>query len=197
MPRGGSRRPLPGPWCLAAAGWLAAAAQADCIDDAATRHGVNGIVLRAIGWHESRLRPDALARNRNGTWDVGAFQINTLHLARLAAAGIDVAALRDGCVSADVAAWHYAEQVRRFGNSWQAVGAYHSRTPSRSAWYANAIAAQLMRWRALPSGPLPFDPATTRSPQQADSPRPARAGPSDRSAAPSTLFDAGVPDPAE
>ena len=59
----------------------ATSARADCIDDAAARHAVNAVVLRAIGWHESRLRPDALARNRNGTWDVGAFQINTLHLA--------------------------------------------------------------------------------------------------------------------
>lgn len=144
----------------------AASARADCIDDAAARHGVNALVLRAIGWHESRLRPDALARNANGTWDIGAFQINSLHLARLAAAGIDIQALRDGCTSADVAAAHYAEQVRRDGNTWQAVGAYHSRTPSRSAWYANAIAAQLMRWGVMPRAPLPYDPAVTRSPHR-------------------------------
>lgn len=179
-------------WLLASAFGAAAAAtaRADCIDDAAARHGVNALVLRAIGWHESRLRPDALARNANGTWDIGAFQINSIHLARLAAAGIDLHALRDGCTSADVAASHYAEQVRRDGNTWQAVGAYHSRTPSRAAWYANAIAEQLMRWRVLPRAPLPFDPAFTRPPHP---PAPTRAGAASAPAldiVPLAVFDA-------
>src|SRR6218665_1337098 len=121
-------------------------ARADCIDEAALRHGVNGHVLRAIGWHESRLRPDAEALNRNGTRAIGAFQINGVPLPLLARRGVDARALRDGCVSSHVAAWHYARQVARHGNTWRAVGAYHSGTPARSAWYANAIATVLMRW---------------------------------------------------
>ncbi|WP_235582331.1 lytic transglycosylase domain-containing protein [Rhizobacter sp. Root1221] len=167
--------------CLAAT-----AAGADCIDQAAQHHGVNAHVLRAIGWHESRLRPDALARNRNGTWDIGAFQINSQHLAALARHGIDARALGDGCTSAFVAAWHYGRQVQRHGNTWRAVGAYHSHTPARSAWYANAIAGVLMGWQVLPRGALPFDPATTLSPRQ---PALAAAG---TAAAPVTLFDTGA-----
>lgn len=143
---------------------LAFAARADCIADAAARHRVNGDVLRAIGWQESRLQPAALGRNANGTRDLGAFQINSMHLPELARHGIGAAALADGCVSAEVAAWHYRRQVDQQGNTWAAIGAYHSRTPARAAWYANRIAAILMQWNVLPTGALPFATHDTRAP---------------------------------
>jgi len=156
---------------------LAAAAfpvRADCIDDAAAHHRVNASVLRAIGWQESRLQPAAVGRNANGSVDVGAFQINSIHLPELAGYGIARAALADGCVSADVAAWHYRRQIDLQGDSWQAVGAYHSRTTARAAWYANQIAAILMRWNVMPRGALPFPAAGTVAPGRAPLPTPSR-----------------------
>jgi hypothetical protein len=129
---------------------------ADCIADAAARQQVNADVLRAIGWHESRLQPAALGRNADGSVDLGAFQINSVHLPELARYGIDRAALADGCVCAEVAAWHYRRQIDLLGDNWQAIGSYHSHTPARAAWYANRIAAILMRWKVMPDGPLPF-----------------------------------------
>ena len=163
-------RSLPHPRSHAAAfacalAWsLPLATHADCIDDAASRHQVNAVVLRAIGWQESRLQPLALGHNTNGSIDVGAFQINSVHLSELGRYGIDRAALADGCTSAEVAAWHYRRQVERHGNSWRAVGAYHSGTPERAAWYANKIASILMRWNVLPTGALPFAPEAPRAP---------------------------------
>jgi Transglycosylase SLT domain len=139
-------------------------AHADCIADAAARHQVNADVLRAIGWQESRLQPAALGRNADGSVDMGAFQINSVHLAELARYGIDRAALADGCVCAEVAAWHYRRQVDLLGDSWQAVGGYHSHTPARAAWYANQIAAILMRWKVIPVGTLPFPVERARAP---------------------------------
>ncbi len=143
---------------------IARPARADCIDAAAARHQVNAQVLRAIGWQESRLQPTALGRNGNGSVDVGAFQINSVHLAELARHGIDRTMLADGCVGAEVAAWLYRRQVDLQGNGWQAVGAYHSHTAARAAWYANQIAAILMRWQVLPSGALPFAADRTLAP---------------------------------
>lgn len=151
---------------LVAALGFEGAAHADCIDQAAQHHGVNAQVLRAIGWHESRLRPQALGHNANGSVDIGAFQINSTHLGTLAAYGVTAQSLKDGCVSAYVGAWHYRRQVLAFGDTWQAVGAYHSRTPARSAWYANAVASVLMDWGVMPRGALPFDTATTLAPGQ-------------------------------
>ena len=139
-------------------------ARADCIDDAAARHGVNAFVLRAIGWHESRLQPAAVGRNANGSIDLGAFQINSVHWPELARHGIDRTALTDGCVGADVAAWHYRRQIELLGDGWAAVGAYHSRTAARAAGYANQIAAILMRWNVMPRGAPPFPPDRAPAP---------------------------------
>jgi len=130
-----------------------ASAQADCIDEAAARQHVNPFVLRAIGWQESRLQPAALGHNHNGSVDLGAFQINSVHLADLARYGIDARSLSDGCVSAYVAAWHYRHQVDLYGNTWVAVGAYHSRTPANNLRYANQIAAILRHWKVLDDAP--------------------------------------------
>ncbi len=150
----------------------ACGARADCIAAAAARHQVNAEVLRAIGWQESRLQPRALGHNADGSTDVGAFQINSAHLPELARLGIARAALDDGCVSADVAAWHYRRQIERDGNTWRAVGAYHSRTAARAAWYANRIAAILMQWQVMPAGPLPFPASPTLAPGAARQPLP-------------------------
>ena len=167
------------------------AAHADCIDDAAARHQVNAYVLRAIGWQESRLRPAAIGRNADGSVDVGAFQINSIHLAELARHGIDRAALTDGCVSADVAAWHYRRQIDRQGDGWQAVGAYHSRTAARAAWYANQIAAILMRWNVMPSGAPPFPADRTLAPGRPPPARPAATPAPLANVTPPVATDAG------
>jgi soluble lytic murein transglycosylase-like protein len=157
--------------------WFACArsAHADCIDAAAARHGVNPLVLRAIGWQESHLDTAAVGINVDGSTDLGAFQINSRHLPLLARFGIDATALRDGCTNAEVAAWHYRRMVDRHGNTWAAVGAYHSATPNRAAVYADRIAAILMRWSALPNGPLPSG-APAPSPPPPASPQPAATG---------------------
>jgi len=149
---------------------LAIAARADCIDDAAARHQVDGRVLRAIGWQESRLQPAALGHNADGSIDVGAFQINSVHFAELSRYGIDRSALADGCVSAEVAAWHYRRQVDLYGAGWRAVGAYHSQAAARAAWYANQIAVILMRWKVIAPGALPFPPARPQGPARVRGP---------------------------
>jgi hypothetical protein len=169
---------IPLPFALALALALATPrASADCIADAAARHHVNADVLRAIGWQESRLQPLALGHNANGSIDVGAFQINSIHLSELARYGVDQQALADGCVSADVAAWHYRRQVDLQGDTWLAVGAYHSRTSARAGWYANQVAAILMRWHVMPAGTLPFPADRTRAPDGPRSPLPPLAPP--------------------
>jgi hypothetical protein len=176
--------------------------RADCIEDAAVHHQVNAMVLRAIGWHESRLDPAAVGRNANGSVDIGAFQINSAHLPDLAQYGVTARLLADGCISAYVAAWHYRRQVDRLGNTWAAVGAYHSRTPARGAWYADRIAAILMSWGALPRAALPYPPSGTLAPGMPAAPsRPATAqawtgsnriddAPSNQPAQGTALFDA-------
>lgn len=114
-------------------------ARADCIDDAATYHHVNALVLRAIAQQESSFRSNIVTRNTNGSVDIGMFGTNSIHLPDLATVGVGPDDLKEPCVAAYVAAWMYRKKIVRHGNTWTAVGAYHSETPRHRDRYAQAI----------------------------------------------------------
>lgn len=120
---------------------------ADCVLDAARVSGMPAAALFAILATEGGKTGEALS-NKNGTWDLGGFQINTVHLKELAAMGISPdAVLRDGRVNAHAAAWLLRKEYRRTGNLWQAIGAYHSRTPHRRDAYIRRVKNNLERLR--------------------------------------------------
>ena len=54
------------------------------------------------------------------------------------------------CKSVYIAAWHLRRKMDKYGNTWQAVGAYHSETPALRDKYAKQIAAILTQWKLLP-----------------------------------------------
>ena len=112
---------------------VAGAASADCIDGAAHRFGTNPDVLRAIAIVESRAKPHAVRNNVNGSTDRGLFQINSIHLAELSRAGFVPADLHDVCLSSNAAALLLVRKMLRFGNTWSAVGAYHSTSAAKRA----------------------------------------------------------------
>lgn len=96
----------------------------DCVTQAASYHSVNSWILRGIIQVESSFNPNAVNNNRNGTFDIGIAQINSMHFKELSKHGIAPRDLMDACVSSYVAAWHLRKQVRLYGNTWFAVGAY-------------------------------------------------------------------------
>lgn len=134
-----------------------------CIRSAAAYHGVNGDVLKAIIWIESRMRRNAVNINGNGSKDLGAAQINSIHLPRLQRFGITEERLLDGCTSVYVGAWLLAELIAEKGNTWEAVGSYHSRTPRFQHAYANSIAITLASWGKIQKGWLPYPNAARSS----------------------------------
>lgn len=128
-------------------GLLAApAARADCFDDAVVFHKVNPWILRAIAARESNFNPMAIAHNSNNTYDIGLFGTNSVHLPELARYGITKLDLLDGCKSVYVAGWRLSKMVRKYGNTWKAVGAYNSETPSYRDRYASAIQTIVNFW---------------------------------------------------
>ena len=137
-------------FCAVLATCLALPAYADCFDDAAAWHHVNADILRAIAWQESHNQPAAKHKNANGSVDYGVMQINTIHLATLKQYGIDRDTLMEPCKNVYVAAWHLRQQVNIYGNTWAAVGAYHSATPQLRDQYAGQIEQILVRWQDLP-----------------------------------------------
>jgi soluble lytic murein transglycosylase-like protein len=69
-------------------------------------------------------------------------QINSSHLAELSRFGIGVQDLVDPRRNIFVGTWHYSKMIRKYGSTWQAVGAYHSEMPelrNRHAFDVNRI----------------------------------------------------------
>lgn len=114
-----------------------------CLAQAAASHGVSLALLRAVAQQESGLQPQALRRNTDGSVDHGLMQVNSRWLPVLARHGISREALMQPCVNADVGAWILAQALRTEGDTWRAVGAYHSRTPQHNRQYAWAIYRRL------------------------------------------------------
>jgi soluble lytic murein transglycosylase-like protein len=124
----------------------ARAADDDCFARAGAYQGVNPMILRAIAWYESKGDPNAVHRNADGSIDVGQAQINSVHFAELRRYGVPPGALKDACVNTYVAAWMLKQKMIRYGNTWHAIGAYHSETPSLRDRYARSIHAVLVSW---------------------------------------------------
>jgi len=114
-------------------------AKADCFDDAAKLHKVRPTILRAIAKVESNFNERAVGHNNNGTRDIGLMQINSIHLPVLRKFGISEAHLYDGCTSVYIGAWIYKQNIEIYGDTWDAVGAYNSRTPYYRDIYARKV----------------------------------------------------------
>ena len=116
---------------------------ADCVADAARASDLPLAALIGILATENGQTGEAL-QNNNGTWDMGPFQINTTHVNALVEMGIaPEAVLQDGCTNAYAAAWLLRKEYNRTGNIWQAIGAYHSRTPHRRDAYIAQVKSHL------------------------------------------------------
>lgn len=111
----------------------------NCFLLAAQYQHVNPQILQAIAWRESHINSRAIHRNSNGTTDYGLMQINSIHLKKLAKYRISKNRLMEPCANVFIAAWHLRQQMNQYGNTWQAVGAYHSKTPALRDRYAKSI----------------------------------------------------------
>ena len=174
FPNKGPRLQHPGGWLqtslsaafLAAALWLMLSSSAwartatveRCIQGAARQYRIHPAVLRAVLSVESRLDPSARNLNTNGTVDLGIGQINSVHLPELSRMGIEERHLLDPCIGSYVAAWHLGRQLRRFGETWWGVGAYHSTTPQRNQRYQVLVYNEMVRTGALRGQPRPVPP---------------------------------------
>ncbi len=120
----------------AAAHEAAPAANSYCFAAAARRYHVNREVLIAIAWKESHFLPWYRHVNSDGSTDYGLMQINSRNLASL---HLDAHSVMAPCTNIMAGAELYSRQVRRFGNTWRAVGSYHSTTPTLRDAYSKDI----------------------------------------------------------
>lgn len=121
----------------------------DCFDRASRYQGVNVNILRAIAIQENRRCDATISKNTNGSVDVGCMQINSIHFGELNKQGVAPHELMDQCKNVFVGAWQYKRMISKYGNTWAAVGAYHSQTPALRDKYAEDIKAILRRYGAI------------------------------------------------
>ena len=128
-----------------------------CWQEAAARYGVDARLLHAIAQQESSLNAQAINRShaaRTGSVDIGLMQINSRWLHVLDRHGIRTSDLLDPCLNLQVGAWILAQSFRRYGATWEAVGAYHAgcsqlRPPDCAATRARYAASVYRRFESL------------------------------------------------
>lgn len=123
-----------------------------CWTAAAAAHNVDPLILYSIGYVESRHRSNAINMNKNGSYDLGLMQINSIWHKKLAKFGVKPEHLLDPCVSIHIGAWVLAQNIRRHGRTWMAVGAYNSATPHKAQAYAAKVHAAYSKFAALSAG---------------------------------------------
>lgn len=138
------------PFCVQAAQLSVRAQQ--CVQSAAQYHRVNPDVLTAIARVESSGNPEAVGRNSNGTLDVGLVQTNSIHFEELVKKGVAPSHLRDECVSLYVGAWMLSKKMAKHGNTWRAIGAYHSETLQHNYKYQQLIVRELVAMGVMRCG---------------------------------------------
>jgi soluble lytic murein transglycosylase-like protein len=73
-------------------------------------------------------------------------QINSSWLKTLGRYGVTGESLFKPCVNADVGAWILADNFRRMGVTWDAVGAYNAMTPWKRVKYATGVYSKALRY---------------------------------------------------
>ncbi len=138
---------------LAPPGQDGAAVFRGCVRVASRVNGVPPAVLLMLLQVEGG-RLGEVSGNRNGTVDIGPFQVNEIWLPAVARHwGMPEAEafpiLRDNfCGNADAAAWVLARTLAdAHGDVWEGVGRYHSARPGLQAAYLRRVLAAARRLR--------------------------------------------------
>lgn len=143
---------------------------AACLMIAAQTYQVPPQVLVGI-LHVEGGRIGQQVANKNGTYDLGPMQINTLWVPELAKnwrvpQRVAYQWLRDdGCTNVNVAAWILRQHLTETGSLAKAVANYHSKTPTLGANYKRKV-VEVMRAKGLlaknPNPDAPRAPASKR-----------------------------------
>lgn len=112
-----------------------------CFEEAARYHNVDPWLLMSIAYVESRFNPKAINKNKNGSYDTGMMQINSIWIPTLKKKGIDKSLLNDACASTYIGAWILSDNIKRYGYNWKAIGAYNSANPKYGLPYAKKVYA--------------------------------------------------------
>ncbi|EQA1624764.1 transglycosylase SLT domain-containing protein [Enterobacter asburiae] len=102
-------------------------ANTDCFDMAGRDYHIDPDLLRTISWNESNFRTDVKGYNPFSGFGSGLMQVDSQHFNELAHYGIKPEHLiSDPCMNIYTGAYYLAIAFKKWGVSWQAVGAYNA-----------------------------------------------------------------------
>ena len=108
-------------------------------DEAGQYYNIPPLLLKKIATIESGINPNAINNNANGTKDYGLMQINSSHLHRLSQWGINETNILDPKINIYAGSWLLSEHIKEHGFNLQAIGRYHSATPSYKQIWLNKL----------------------------------------------------------
>lgn len=119
-----------------------------CAIMAAIKYEIPTNIVLAIAEKEAGT-PGLWVKNKNGSYDVGAMQLNTTYLQDLAKYGIspnDVAL--PGCYAYDLAAWRIRGHLQHDKQDlWTRAANYHSKTPKYNRIYREDLIKKATKWK--------------------------------------------------
>lgn len=121
---------------------------ASCIYNASKSYGIHQDILYAILMVEGGTVGQDSKKNKNGSYDIGPFQLNSIHRSTFEAMGVSEDELRDdGCTNALAAAWQLKRVltpdvlagIKTQDDYLSALARYHSVTPEYNQIYAGRL----------------------------------------------------------
>lgn len=111
----------------------------DCINHAAIAYHVPAKVILSVIKQENGR--NGLAKpNKNGTFDYGVMQVNTIWLSKLANYGYTKEDLQyDACKNVNVGTWILAQGLAQAKTAWHGIGNYNSHTSSYNKAYRDSV----------------------------------------------------------
>lgn len=106
--------------------------------EAGKYYGVSPWLLWSVGKVESNHNPYAINKNKNGTYDIGIMQINSIHLKELAKYDIKRNDLFNTKTNIYVGAMIMRECIDRWGQNWNAVSCYNGMSPENRKQFVYA-----------------------------------------------------------
>ena len=111
----------------------------ECINQAALVYHVPArLILSILAIENGRV--GTASANKNGTFDYGPMQINSMWLSKVRAYGYTKEQLRyDPCINVAVGTWILSQNIANANTPWRGIGGYHSHTTHLNFRYQNKV----------------------------------------------------------
>lgn len=111
----------------------------ECINQAAVQYHIPATIIISVLRMENGRIGDAI-RNKNGTYDYGPMQINSIWLHEIKKYGFTREAIQyDPCANVTVGAWLLSRAIADDKTLWKGIGNYHSHTLNKNLAYRSKV----------------------------------------------------------